>query len=37
MGAKFPFEAGIHVIAESLFEILADRAAGIAFDAIENV
>ena len=37
MRAQFPFQTGIHIIAEALFEILAYRAAGIAFNSFKNV
>ena len=34
---ELAFEAGVHVITETLLKILADRAAGISFDPVKNV
>ena len=37
MGAKLPFQAGIHIITESLLEILPDGAAAVAFYSVKNI
>ena len=35
--AQLAFQAGVHVVTETLFEILADRATAVAFDTIKNI
>ncbi len=37
VGAEFALQAGIHIIAEALLEILSDGAAAVAFDSVKNV